>query len=62
MSLIKRRHFLQAAGVTLASLGLSQFDLMEQANQYGRVLAQGTPGRKLALLVGVNAYPVRFQI
>lgn len=57
MSPIKRRHFLQAAGATLASLGLSQWDVLHQANQYGRVLAQGSPGRKLALLVGVNAYP-----
>lgn len=59
MSPIKRRHFLQAAGATLASLGLSQWDLLHQANQYGRVLAQGSPGRKLALLVGVNDYPDR---
>ncbi len=57
MSPIKRRHFLQAAGATLASLGLSQWDIRQRAEQYGRVLAQGTPGRKLALLVGVNAYP-----
>lgn len=57
MSLLKRRHFLQATGATLASIGLSQFDLLHQANQYGRVLSQGSPGRKLALLVGVNAYP-----
>ncbi|MCY7392805.1 MAG: caspase family protein, partial [Leptolyngbyaceae cyanobacterium CAN_BIN12] len=59
MSPIKRRHFLQAAGATLASLGISQLDLLHQANQYGRVLAQGSPGRKLALLVGVNDYPDR---
>lgn len=57
MSPIKRRHFLQATGATLASIGLSQWNLLHQANQYGRVLAQGSPGRKLALLVGVNAYP-----
>jgi hypothetical protein len=57
MSPIQRRHFLQAAGATLASIGLSQWDMLHQANQYGRVLAQGSPGRKLALLVGVNAYP-----
>lgn len=57
MSLIKRRHFLQAAGATLASIGLCQGDLLQRANQYGRVLAQGSPGRKLALLVGINAYP-----
>ena len=57
MSPFKRRHFLQAAGATLASIGLSQWDVLHQANHYGRVLAQGSPGRKLALLVGVNAYP-----
>jgi Caspase domain len=57
MSPIKRRHFLQAAGATLASIGLSQWDLLHQADRYGKVLAQGRPGRKLALLVGVNAYP-----
>ena len=57
MSYIKRRHFLQAAGSTLAAIGLSQVDFLRQANQYGRVLAQGTP-RKLALLVGINAYPL----
>ncbi|MBD1903801.1 caspase family protein [Trichocoleus sp. DQ-A3] len=56
MSSIKRRHFLQFAGSTLATLGLSQFDFLQQANQYGKVLAQGTP-RKLALLVGINQYP-----
>ncbi len=56
MSSIKRRHFLQLAGSTLATLGLSQFDFLQQANQYGKVLAQGTP-RKLALLVGINQYP-----
>lgn len=56
MSYLKRRHFLQAAGSTLAAIGLSQVDFLRQANQYGRVLAQGTP-RKLALLVGINHYP-----
>lgn len=55
MTRIKRRHFLQAAGSTLAAMGLSQLDFLTQANQYGRVLAQGTP-RKLALLVGINNY------
>lgn len=56
MTFIKRRHFLQFAGSTLAAIGLSQVDFLRQANQYGRVLAQGTP-RKLALLVGINEYP-----
>ncbi|MBW4582029.1 MAG: caspase family protein [Tildeniella nuda ZEHNDER 1965/U140] len=53
---IKRRHFLQGAGSTLAAIGFSQMNLWQQANQYGRVLAQGKPGRKLALLVGANNY------
>lgn len=56
MPSIKRRHFLQLAGSTLASVGLSQLDIFHQGNQYAKVLAQSTP-RKLALLVGVNAYP-----
>jgi hypothetical protein len=56
MSSIKRRHFLQFAGSTLATLGLSQFDFLQQANRYGKALAQGTP-RKFALLVGINQYP-----
>ncbi len=57
MPRINRRHFLQVAGSTLASIGLSQLDLVRQGNHYGRVLAQGRPGRKLALLVGINQYP-----
>jgi hypothetical protein len=56
MSTFKRRHFLQFAGATLASLGLGQLDFERQAQRYAQVLAQGTP-RKLALLVGVNQYP-----
>ncbi len=55
MSLLKRRHFLQFAGSTLAAMSLSQLDFFQQAEQYGRVLAQSTP-RKLALLVGINNY------
>jgi hypothetical protein len=55
MSRIKRRQFLQFAGSTLATLGLSQLELYQAGNRYARVLAQGTP-RKLALLVGINTY------
>ncbi|NER49990.1 MAG: DUF4384 domain-containing protein [Symploca sp. SIO1A3] len=55
MSRIKRRHFLQFAGSALASIGLSQLDLMRQGDRYASVLAQGT-SRKLALLVGINRY------
>ncbi|HEY9879914.1 MAG TPA: caspase family protein [Leptolyngbyaceae cyanobacterium] len=53
---MKRRHFLQFAGSSLAAIGLSQVDFTRQAHRYGRALAQSTP-RKLALLVGVNSYP-----
>lgn len=56
MPSMKRRHFLQAAGSSLAAIGLSQTNFLRQANHYGKALAQGTP-RKLALLVGVNQYP-----
>ena len=56
MSRISRRHFLQFAGSTCATLGLSQLSLPQQAERYGKVLAQSTP-RKVALLVGINNYP-----
>ncbi|MBD2194929.1 MULTISPECIES: caspase family protein [Calothrix] len=55
MSQITRRHFLQFAGSTLATLGLSQLDIIQQGDRYSQVLAQGTK-RKLALLVGINEY------
>lgn len=55
MSSINRRHFLQFAGSTLAAMGLSQVEFLTQADRYGKVLAQST-SRKLALLVGINAY------
>ncbi len=55
MSRIKRRQFLQFAGSTLATLGLSQLDFQRAGDAFARVLAQGTP-RKLALLVGINNY------
>jgi metacaspase-1 len=54
---VSRRHFLQFASSALASLGLSQLNIPQQAERYGKVLAQSTP-RKLALLVGINTYPV----
>jgi len=53
---MKRRHFLQFAGSTLAALGWSQLDIARTGDRYGRVLVQNTP-RKLALLIGVNQYP-----
>lgn len=52
---MKRRHFLQFTGATLASLGLSQTRLAQTGQRLHHALAQGT-GRKLALLVGVNEY------
>ena len=55
MSYIKRRQFLQFSASALATIGLSQLDIIEQSAQYSKVLAQGT-GRKLALLVGINEY------
>ncbi len=59
MNSIKRRHFLQAAGTTLATLGLSQLDFLTQADRTHQTLAQ--PGsRKLALLIGINAYRGEF--
>ncbi len=55
MSQIKRRHFLQFAGSTLATIGISQLDIMQQGDKYAKVVAQNT-SRKLALLVGINEY------
>jgi hypothetical protein len=52
---ISRRQFLQFAGSSLATVGLSQLNIQQQADRYGKVLAQSTP-RKLALLVGINQY------
>ncbi len=55
MSSVKRRHFLQLAGSALATVGISQLDIMQQGDKYTQVLAKNT-GRKLALLVGINQY------
>ena len=52
---MKRRHFLQFAGSTLATLGLSQMDIIQQGDKYAKVLAQNTR-RKFALLIGINKY------
>jgi len=57
---MRRRHFLQLAWATLATTGLSQVELSRQAHNYNRALAQPTR-RKLALLVGINAYPDSIQ-
>lgn len=53
---MERRRFLQSSGAALAALGWNALQLTRAGDRYGRVLAQGTP-RKLALLVGINAYP-----
>lgn len=55
MSRISRRHFLQFAGSTLATLGLSQFDLAHRGDRLRQAFAQST-GRKFALLIGINNY------
>lgn len=56
MPSIPRRQFLQYGGATLATLGISQFQMQQHMMQYGSVLAQPSR-RKRALLVGINAYP-----
>ena len=55
MTQIKRRQFLQFGGSAIAAMGMSQFDLTKLGDRYAQVLAQSTP-RKLALLIGANAY------
>jgi metacaspase-1 len=54
---MKRRHFLQGAYSGLTALALNQGSIYEKANDYGKVLAQGTR-KKVALLVGINEYPL----
>ena len=55
--MLKRRRFLQFAGSTLATLGISQLELKLPGENAHRVLAQNS-GKKLALLVGINNYPI----
>lgn len=55
MNRLSRRRFFQAAGGALGTIGMSNLSLSQRANQYGSAIAQSTP-RKVALLVGVNAY------
>jgi hypothetical protein len=55
MSNISRRNFLYFAGSALATLGINQISFLQQAQNYGQVLAK-TTSRKLALLVGINEY------
>lgn len=56
-----RRAFLQRTGWALAGLGLSELRLASLGSQYQQVLAQPTR-RKLALLVGINAYSTQSQM
>jgi hypothetical protein len=53
---LRRRTFLERAGVVLAALGLSEAGLLALTDRYHQALAQPTR-RKLALLVGINQYP-----
>ncbi|MEC4985736.1 MAG: caspase family protein [Oscillatoria sp. PMC 1068.18] len=55
MSRFSRRNFLQFAATALGSIGVNHLFLQQQANRYGKVLAQ-TTSRKVALLVGINQY------
>jgi hypothetical protein len=55
MSDLKRRQFLQFTGSALATMGISQLDIMHQSDRYANALSQSTP-RKLSLLVGINKY------
>jgi Caspase domain/Domain of unknown function (DUF4384) len=52
---VKRRQLLQFFGSAVATLGLSQFEIQQQALRFAKVLAQETP-RKRALLIGINRY------
>ncbi|MEB3218487.1 MAG: caspase family protein [Nostocales cyanobacterium 94392] len=57
ISYTKRRQFIQyAASSILATMSMNYLDIMSQGEYSAQVLAQNTP-RKLALLVGINAYP-----
>lgn len=54
---LKRRDFLQGAGLALAMLGAESLGLAPLAHRYQQVLAEPTR-RKLALLVGINQYRI----
>ena len=55
---LKRRAFLQQAGLALGALGVGGTTLLASAGQYQQALAKPAR-RKLALLIGINAYPDR---
>jgi hypothetical protein len=52
-----RRQFLKFSSSFLATLGISALPIWQQGNRYAKALAS-TKGRKLALLVGIDAYPI----
>ena len=62
---MKRRQILkgvvQASAGAIGSVGLTDLlqnrRVLAQVQRYDRLLAQGKPGRKLALLMGINGYP-----
>ena len=52
-----RRQFLKFSSFFLATLGISALPTWQQTDRYARALSS-SKGRKLALLVGINAYPI----
>ena len=52
-----RRQFLKFSSSFLATLGISTLPIWQQSDRYARALSS-TKGRKLALLVGINKYPI----
>ncbi|WOD40787.1 caspase family protein [Nodosilinea sp. E11] len=55
---LNRRAFLQQASLALGALGVGGTALLAGSNQYQQALAKPAR-RKLALLIGINAYPDR---
>ncbi|MBP0012938.1 MAG: caspase family protein [Roseofilum sp. SID2] len=55
---MKRREFLQQAGLALATLGISEASLWQWSDRALAAIAKPT-SRKLALLVGINQYPLK---
>ncbi|MDJ1185124.1 caspase family protein [Roseofilum casamattae] len=54
---MKRREFLQQTGLALATLGISESSLWQLSDRALSAMAQPT-ARKLALLVGIDRYPI----
>ncbi|MFN5862977.1 MAG: caspase family protein, partial [Pseudanabaena sp.] len=52
-----RRQFLKFSSSFLATLGISALPIWQQSDRYATALSS-TKGRKLALLVGINKYPI----